>query len=229
MDASPLHALQVQRPVMNPLCSHSVRCTLESSLVRNEVGRPTAWQDAHNLLRPETLESLLVLWRVTGDTRYRDWGWHIFRCGALAVRGPLRGQLVERLVRWLARCVICRFDALPQATELAATHLGLRTHLSPTTEIEAPHQAEFMLIGLMICCLQSLPRDHPGLAAGKHHHVKLRALTSALCHHLPHRAFEMHCRMEGGGYSALESVLSVPPPRRDKMDSFWIAESLKYV
>lgn len=36
-------------------------------------------QDAHNLLRPETVESLFVLWRVTGDPLYRTWGWHIFR------------------------------------------------------------------------------------------------------------------------------------------------------
>ena len=32
----------------------------------------------HSLLRPETVESLLVLWRVTGDARYREWGWQIF-------------------------------------------------------------------------------------------------------------------------------------------------------
>ena len=32
----------------------------------------------HNLLRPETVESLFVLWWVTGDEKYRDWGWHIF-------------------------------------------------------------------------------------------------------------------------------------------------------
>lgn len=38
-----------------------------------------ALQDAHNLLRPETVESLFVLWRVTGDPTYRAWGWHIFR------------------------------------------------------------------------------------------------------------------------------------------------------
>ena len=40
-------------------------------------------QDAHNLLRPETVESLFVLWRVTGDAQYREWGWHIFRCAML--------------------------------------------------------------------------------------------------------------------------------------------------
>lgn len=32
----------------------------------------------HNLLRPETVEALFVLWRTTGDTKYREWGWEIF-------------------------------------------------------------------------------------------------------------------------------------------------------
>ena len=41
------------------------------------------------------------------------------------------------------------------------------------------------------------------------------------------RAFEAHCRLETGGHTALESVLSVPPPQRDKMESFWLAETLK--
>ena len=36
-------------------------------------------QDAHNLLRPETMESLFVLWRVTRDAQYQDWAWHMFR------------------------------------------------------------------------------------------------------------------------------------------------------
>jgi mannosyl-oligosaccharide alpha-1,2-mannosidase len=30
--------------------------------------------DAHNLQRPETVESLYVMWRVTGDPVYREWG-----------------------------------------------------------------------------------------------------------------------------------------------------------
>ncbi|XP_005106053.1 endoplasmic reticulum mannosyl-oligosaccharide 1,2-alpha-mannosidase [Aplysia californica] len=34
--------------------------------------------DAHNLLRPETLESLFYMYRFTGDKKYRDWGWQIF-------------------------------------------------------------------------------------------------------------------------------------------------------
>ena len=31
--------------------------------------------DAHNLQRPETVESLFYMWRITGDVRYREWGW----------------------------------------------------------------------------------------------------------------------------------------------------------
>lgn len=33
---------------------------------------------AHSLLRPETVESLFVLWRVTKNQRYRDWAWQVF-------------------------------------------------------------------------------------------------------------------------------------------------------
>jgi len=35
--------------------------------------------DAHNLLRPETVESLWYLYQITGDTKYQDWGWEIFQ------------------------------------------------------------------------------------------------------------------------------------------------------
>ncbi|KAF2405123.1 endoplasmic reticulum mannosyl-oligosaccharide 1,2-alpha-mannosidase [Trichodelitschia bisporula] len=34
--------------------------------------------DAHNLLRPETVESLFYLWRITRDETYRHWGWKMF-------------------------------------------------------------------------------------------------------------------------------------------------------
>ena len=33
----------------------------------------------YNLLRPETVESLFMLWRATGDRRYREWGWELFQ------------------------------------------------------------------------------------------------------------------------------------------------------
>lgn len=36
-------------------------------------------QDVHNLQRPETVESLFYMWRITGDIRYREWGWEMFK------------------------------------------------------------------------------------------------------------------------------------------------------
>ncbi|KAG2373001.1 hypothetical protein C9374_012944 [Naegleria lovaniensis] len=73
------------------------------------------------LLRPETVESIFVLWRVTGDEKYRDWGWKIFQ------------------------------------------------------------------------------------------------------------AIEKHCKVEGGGYSGLHSVLSTQPGKDDFQQSFFLAETLKYL
>ncbi|KAK5242238.1 mannosyl-oligosaccharide alpha-1,2-mannosidase, partial [Cryomyces antarcticus] len=35
--------------------------------------------DAHNLQRPETVESLFYMWRITGDELYREWGWEMFQ------------------------------------------------------------------------------------------------------------------------------------------------------
>nr|XP_019703683.1 mannosyl-oligosaccharide 1,2-alpha-mannosidase MNS2 isoform X2 [Elaeis guineensis] len=35
----------------------------------------TSW----NILRPETVESLVYLWRFTGNKTYQDWGWDIFQ------------------------------------------------------------------------------------------------------------------------------------------------------
>ena len=35
--------------------------------------------DAHNLQRPETVESLFYMWRITKDERYRRWGWAMFK------------------------------------------------------------------------------------------------------------------------------------------------------
>ncbi|KAL6619573.1 hypothetical protein ACP70R_034712 [Stipagrostis hirtigluma subsp. patula] len=77
--------------------------------------------DRHNLLRPETVESLFVLHRITEDPKYREWGWQIFQ------------------------------------------------------------------------------------------------------------AFEKYTKVESGGYSSLDDVTRVPPPRRDKMETFFLGETLKYL
>jgi mannosyl-oligosaccharide alpha-1,2-mannosidase len=35
--------------------------------------------DKHNLQRPETVETLYYLYKITGDLKYREWGWEIFQ------------------------------------------------------------------------------------------------------------------------------------------------------
>ncbi|KAG0461466.1 hypothetical protein HPP92_021763 [Vanilla planifolia] len=77
--------------------------------------------DRHNLLRPETVESLFILYRITEDPKYREWGWQIFN------------------------------------------------------------------------------------------------------------AFEEHTRVDSGGYSSLDDVTQIPPHKRDKMETFFLGETLKYL
>ncbi|CAG8533054.1 5518_t:CDS:2 [Diversispora eburnea] len=77
--------------------------------------------DRHNLLRPETVESLFILWRLTGEEKYREWGWEIFQ------------------------------------------------------------------------------------------------------------AFEKYSKIQDGGYTSLDDVTVIPPVKRDKMETFWMAETLKYL
>nr|GMD86600.1 mannosyl-oligosaccharide 1,2-alpha-mannosidase MNS3 [Ipomoea batatas] len=77
--------------------------------------------DRHNLLRPETVESLMILYRITEDPKYREWGWEIFE------------------------------------------------------------------------------------------------------------AFEKYTKVESGGYTSLDDVTIIPPRRRDKMETFFLGETLKYL
>ncbi|CAG9558716.1 unnamed protein product [Danaus chrysippus] len=39
----------------------------------------TKTADAHNLLRPEFVESLWYMYQITGNTTYQDWGWQIYQ------------------------------------------------------------------------------------------------------------------------------------------------------
>ena len=48
------------------------------SLFKSRVGEFPPY-DARYMLRPETIESLFIAYRLTGDQRYRDHGWRIFQ------------------------------------------------------------------------------------------------------------------------------------------------------
>ncbi|KAH0951507.1 hypothetical protein HN011_003403 [Eciton burchellii] len=45
----------------------------------NQMDMYVKTNDAHNLLRPEFIESLFYMWYFTGNKTYQDWGWQIFQ------------------------------------------------------------------------------------------------------------------------------------------------------
>jgi mannosyl-oligosaccharide alpha-1,2-mannosidase len=52
-------------------------CTEETIVGKDDyIFKPA---DVHNLQRPETVESLFYMWRITGDKQYRVWGWEMFQ------------------------------------------------------------------------------------------------------------------------------------------------------
>eukprot|EP00271_Cylindrocystis_brebissonii_P005107 TRINITY_DN1704_c0_g2_i1.p1 TRINITY_DN1704_c0_g2~~TRINITY_DN1704_c0_g2_i1.p1 ORF type:complete len:355 (-),score=48.40 TRINITY_DN1704_c0_g2_i1:188-1252(-) len=51
--------------------------TRKESRYRNDIRIRRS--DRHSLLRPETIESLFYLFRITGNPLYRKWGWEIFQ------------------------------------------------------------------------------------------------------------------------------------------------------
>ncbi|XP_047345233.1 endoplasmic reticulum mannosyl-oligosaccharide 1,2-alpha-mannosidase [Vespa velutina] len=45
----------------------------------NQMDMYVKTNDAHNLLRPEFIESLFYMWYFTGNKTFQDWGWQIFQ------------------------------------------------------------------------------------------------------------------------------------------------------
>ena len=42
-------------------------------------GMVTKEKARHNLLRPEAMEAMFVLWRTTKNPVYKDWAWQMFQ------------------------------------------------------------------------------------------------------------------------------------------------------
>jgi hypothetical protein len=61
--------------------------TIQSADIDWHSHSDTAWKadydihsnDVHNLQRPETIESLFYMYRITRDAKYREWGWEMFQ------------------------------------------------------------------------------------------------------------------------------------------------------
>ncbi|KAL4423330.1 hypothetical protein ABPG77_006125 [Micractinium sp. CCAP 211/92] len=157
--------------------------------------------DAHNLLRPESVESFYVLWKVTGHPQYRSWAWQVFRAFEKWTRVSLENRQEH--------CSSCLSDAAAEAARLAAaadpeSSGGGNGGSGSGNSSGGKDPAEARRARALAAAAEVLQRQ---LRGGD--------ICSACS--------------PTGGYSSLDSVLAVPPPRRDKMESFFLAETLKYL
>uniref|UniRef100_A0AAQ4P3F0 alpha-1,2-Mannosidase n=1 Tax=Gasterosteus aculeatus aculeatus TaxID=481459 RepID=A0AAQ4P3F0_GASAC len=67
---------QMYKQMETGLSPEIVHFNLQANDGNDVVVKPA---DRHNLLRPETVESLFYMYRFTKDTKYRDWGWEILQ------------------------------------------------------------------------------------------------------------------------------------------------------
>jgi len=88
-------------------------------------------QAAHYLLRPETVEALFVLWRVTGDEQYQEWGWKIFQ----ALEKVCRTNVAYSGIRNVGRADGGGFDNRMESFFMAETMKYLYLLFAPTDVI----------------------------------------------------------------------------------------------
>lgn len=105
-------------------------------------------QDRHNLQRPETVESLFYMYRITEDETYREWGWEMFKS-------------------FIKHTAVVEQDTQTTHTSAEGENPGTTRHSEPTSRIT--------------------------------------------------------------GFTSLSNADVLPAAQRDNMESFWLAETLKYL
>lgn len=112
---------------------------------------------AYNILRPETIESFMYLWRKTEKKKYRDWGWDIFQAFERQSRTP-SGYVGLRDVRF-SKLSFCRSKFFLCSTILTVfspmSLLGLTPHLHQAfTVLSITKHASHLLVIFQwsICC-----------------------------------------------------------------------------
>ena len=112
-------------------------------------------QDSHNLLRPESTESLFVMWRVTGDPLYREWGWLMFRAWEKFCRVSTGGYTSLESV--------LQVSAIPNLSPSAAETAQARLHEARSMYLwmRSGHKAASLCIcqewRKLICVCTSMP------------------------------------------------------------------------
>ena len=193
--------------------------------------------DAHNILRPETVESLFILWKTTGDPMYREKAWQIFRAferwtrvegleRCLARQGDkVKDDVVQALTRLALKKAIdlrsngLSWEAIANETEKLTTGMLQATRLADlqqgsqiirTASVEVKGTIDFLIQNFMSGVIK------PGDGSLK---WNSDSISDTICKGIG----------PSSGYAGLQSTKVVPPLRIDKMESFWISETLKYL
>ena len=74
------------------------------------------FNDVHNLQRPETVESLFYMFRITGDPIYREWGWEMFQSFATHTK------VVHQFGEHHEKNVVYAYTSLDNANKIPPTH-----------------------------------------------------------------------------------------------------------
>lgn len=203
--------------------------------------------DAHSLLRPETVESLFVLWKVTGDPLYREQAWAIFRAFERWTRVEGLEQCMGADLQAAANSIVYNVTlaATTRAAAAIAEGLGAADALEAAAtaaedavtklNVRKVHEAQTAISMSLAAAEAAAGATVQALAAAQHSEASsdahIRAVTAAAAAAVQQRVIGAGCSpsSRGGGYTSLESVLEVPPRRRDKMESFWLSETLKYL
>ena len=72
-------------------------------------GMVTKEKARHNLLRPEAMEAMFVLWRTTKNPVYKDWAWQMFQAFQAHCRVSVLHTHAAMTVRIYACCAVCRY------------------------------------------------------------------------------------------------------------------------
>jgi endoplasmic reticulum Man9GlcNAc2 1,2-alpha-mannosidase len=190
--------------------------------------------DAHNILRPETVESLFILWKVTGDPKYRERSWQIFRAFERWSR-----------IEGLEHCLLTN-DTLYQEVGMIIVHECLNRvtdALSAGGSVADENGKIFTMVSQFFEAtrLSDVPKGDGSERlvswtkdlVVNYVHIILQALGSGVLQpgtSQPLNTQTMSCLNANPsyGYAGIKSVLEVPPKRMNKMESFWMAETLKY-
>lgn len=203
--------------------------------------RPPQPADRHNLLRPETVESLFYLYRFTGERKYQDWGWEILQSFNAYTRVSVPGSRPS--------------PAPASPFRVHGTRgPGGRARLLPVSRgqpvwggsLQRPEATERVLCGSPMWPAQHFAPGHwraagtPGRLgrspAGPPGGLRCVGSEGAsagrparpTCARDP--AAWALAQVPSGGYSSIGNVQDARNPQpRDKMESFFLGETLKYL